>query len=59
MKPVGPGILQAGTELAEGVLRRVAGEGIAVRRILHPSPASPAANRDWAGKAEEALADVL
>lgn len=24
--------------------------GIAVERILHPSPASPAANRDWAGQ---------
>ncbi len=26
-----------------------------VGRILHPSPASPAANRDWAGAAEKAL----
>ena len=26
-----------------------------IARILHPSPASPAANRDWAGKATEQL----
>ncbi|BDV44717.1 single-strand selective monofunctional uracil DNA glycosylase [Geotalea uraniireducens] len=27
----------------------LAGSGVAVGRILHPSPANPAANRDWAG----------
>ena len=26
-----------------------------IGRILHPSPASPAANRDWAGQAEQGL----
>ena len=26
-----------------------------VTRILHPSPASPAANRDWAGIAQNQL----
>ena len=36
---------------AEACLKRVAGERIPVARILHPSPASPAANRDWAGTA--------
>ena len=36
---------------------RLALEGIAVQfgRILHPSPASPAANRDWAGAATRQL----
>lgn len=29
--------------------------GARIGRILHPSPASPAANRDWAGQAERAL----
>ncbi|MEM0965290.1 MAG: uracil-DNA glycosylase family protein [Verrucomicrobiota bacterium] len=29
--------------------------GGTISRILHPSPASPAANRDWAGAAERAL----
>src|ERR1044071_5487599 len=32
-----------------------AGTGLKIGRILHPSPASPAANRDWAGKATEQL----
>lgn len=35
---------------AEARLREVFGErGPRIGRILHPSPASPAANRDWAG----------
>jgi single-strand selective monofunctional uracil DNA glycosylase len=33
----------------------VAGMPIQIGRILHPSPASPAANRDWAGKATTQL----
>jgi single-strand selective monofunctional uracil DNA glycosylase len=33
----------------------LAGSGVAVAGILHPSPASPAANRDWAGEARRAL----
>jgi single-strand selective monofunctional uracil DNA glycosylase len=32
------------------------GTGIPVSRMPHPSPASPAANRDWAGAAARALA---
>ena len=34
-----------------------AAQGLSVKigQILHPSPASPAANRDWAGKATEQL----
>lgn len=31
--------------------------GVAVGRILHPSPASPAANRGWAEQAEQQLRD--
>lgn len=30
-------------------------EDVSIGRILHPSPASPAANRDWAGQAEREL----
>lgn len=30
-------------------------DGVIIGRILHPSPASPAANRNWAGAAEKAL----
>lgn len=29
-----------------------------IGRILHPSPASPAANRDWAGTAQKQLVDL-
>jgi single-strand selective monofunctional uracil DNA glycosylase len=43
---------------AEQALRRALGDGSPVRiaRILHPSPASPAANRGWAEQAERELA---
>ncbi len=40
---------------AEACLKRVAGDRILIARILHPSPASPAANKDWAGTAERQL----
>lgn len=30
--------------------------GYEVRKILHPSPASPAANRDWSGQVKKSLA---
>lgn len=41
---------------AEARLRVVAGGGTAkIARIPHPSPANPAANRDWAGAAMTAL----
>lgn len=40
---------------AEEVL---AGEKIKIGRILHPSPASPAANRDWAGAASRQLREM-
>ena len=41
--------------------RAIAGagiEGVQVGRILHPSPASPAANRDWAGTATGQLIEL-
>lgn len=40
---------------AEARLKAVAPAGLPVGRILHPSPANPAANRDWAGTAERQL----
>jgi single-strand selective monofunctional uracil DNA glycosylase len=43
---------------AEKCLRRVleaSGHDARLARILHPSPASPAANQDWAGKATDQL----
>ena len=36
----------------------LAGTGIQVTSVLHPSPASPAANKDWAGKFREKLASL-
>lgn len=48
---------------AESALRRVLSdlgrEAPSIRRILHPSPASPAANRDWKGAVERELSDLL
>jgi single-strand selective monofunctional uracil DNA glycosylase len=32
-------------------------DGVKVGRVLHPSPASPAANRDWAGQATAQLCE--
>lgn len=40
---------------AENCATRVAGGRARIGRILHPSPASPAANRDWAGTATAQL----
>ena len=40
------GVGQFATARAQEVF---AGGAPKIRRILHPSPASPAANRDWAG----------
>lgn len=39
----------------ERALAALGGHGPRIGRILHPSPASPAANRDWAGQAEQGL----
>lgn len=35
--------------------RRVFGETVRVEQILHPSPANPLANRNWAGEVERVL----
>lgn len=40
---------------AEACLRRVGPSGATIGSILHPSPASPLANRDWAGTVTAAL----
>jgi len=36
----------------------IAGTGVPIGRIPHPSPASPGANRGWAAQAERALRDL-
>ena len=43
---------------AEQRVRAVVGERVRVGRMLHPSPASPAANRDWAGSATRQLIEL-
>ena len=43
-------------KFAESCLREVASDGLRVGTVLHPSPASPAANRDWSGAAAKQLA---
>jgi single-strand selective monofunctional uracil DNA glycosylase len=44
---------------AERQARALLGERLEVAYLPHPSPASPAANRDWPGMAERALAPWL
>ena len=43
---------------AETAAKRVLGDSLPVGRILHPSPASPAANRGWAEAARAQLQDL-
>lgn len=42
----------------ERALAALGDSGLRIGRILHPSPASPAANRDWAGQAELGLREL-
>ena len=55
-----PSFLVGVGAFAEDCLNRVANEWATVRisRILHPSPASPAANRDWEGTATKQLIEA-
>ena len=43
---------------AEKRIRAAMGDRVRVARMLHPSPASPAANRDWAGTATRQLVEA-
>ncbi len=43
---------------AETRAKTVAPKNISVGKILHPSPASPLANKDWAGQAEKDFANA-
>ncbi|MFN3193490.1 MAG: uracil-DNA glycosylase family protein [Aureliella sp.] len=43
---------------AKRVLQQIQNSDIHIGRILHPSPASPAANRDWAGTAMRQLREL-
>ncbi len=48
-------VIGVGQYAEERARSALAGMEIAVGRILHPSPASLAANRDWAGQVEQQL----
>jgi single-strand selective monofunctional uracil DNA glycosylase len=52
---IGPTHVLGVGKFAEARALQVAGEGISVGTILHPSPASPAANRGWAEQVEKQL----
>lgn len=51
-------VIGVGNFAEERAREALRGLDISVGRILHPSPASPAANRDWAGKALDQLQDI-
>jgi single-strand selective monofunctional uracil DNA glycosylase len=51
-------LIGVGTFAADRAERALARAGASVGRILHPSPASPAANRDWAGAATAQLVEL-
>ena len=53
---IGPRHVLGVGKFAEVRARQVAGDDIAVGTILHPSPASPAANRGWSQQVEKQLA---
>ncbi|MCB9508140.1 MAG: single-stranded DNA-binding protein [Myxococcales bacterium] len=44
---------------AEARAREALGGAVRIGRVLHPSPASPAANRGWSEAAEAALAELV
>ena len=54
---IGPEVALGVGAWARGRLDRVAPKGVAVGQILHPSPASPAANRGFAETAKRQLAE--
>lgn len=52
------GIGAFATQRAEAALRAAKISNVTVGTILHPSPASPAANRDWAGQATRQMVQL-
>jgi single-strand selective monofunctional uracil DNA glycosylase len=51
-------VIGVGRFAAERAAAALSGMGPVLGRIPHPSPASPAANRDWAGQTDEALRNL-
>lgn len=48
-------VIGIGTFAEKRAIAALQGEDIQIGRMLHPSPASPLANRDWPGQAEQDL----
>jgi single-strand selective monofunctional uracil DNA glycosylase len=55
---LGPRVVVGIGRFAEARARRVAGDDVVAGGILHPSPASPKANRGWAREAERQLGQL-
>jgi len=51
-------VIGVGTFAASRAAAALDGSTVTLGRILHPSPASPAANRDWAGTVERELKEM-
>ena len=51
-------LIGVGKFAAQRAQEALSGTHVRIEWILHPSPASPAANRDWAGLAERKLIDL-
>lgn len=51
-------IIGVGKFAADRAGEALNGRGIRIESILHPSPASPKANRDWAGQVEKQLCEM-
>jgi len=51
-------VLGVGAFAARSAARALAGTGVRVEQVLHPSPASPAANRGWAEQLTRRLVEL-
>lgn len=55
---VSPSLVLGVGKFGEARARAALGDSIAISSILHPSPASPAANRGWANQVERQLGEL-
>ena len=51
-------VVGVGAYAARSAARALAGAGVRVEQVLHPSPASPAANRGWSEQLTRRLSDL-
>jgi len=58
LQPPARGAVVGVGRFAEKRAQQVVGAGVEVGCILHPSPASPATNRDWAATVDGQLRDL-